>query len=62
VVNLRVSLMPTKRTDVICAACYGFRADYVIVRIDGSETDSGVHRKCAETVQMKFTRKRRVQS
>ena len=57
--NLRVKLMPTRRTDVLCATCNNFRAEYVIVRTDGSETDSGVHGRCADGLQVKFTRKRR---
>ena len=56
--NLRVRLMPTKRSDVLCAMCNNFRAEYVIVRVDGTETDSGVHRKCTADVQVKFTRNR----
>lgn len=59
--NLRIKLMPTKRTDVMCTSCGRFRADLVVVRRDGTETDSGVHKKCAQDVSLKFTRKRRLQ-
>jgi hypothetical protein len=60
-VNLRIRLMKTKRTDVMCAVCQNFHADHVIVRTDGTETDTGVHSRCAEQVKAKFTRKRRSQ-
>jgi hypothetical protein len=60
-VNLRIKLMPTRRTDVLCVSCLNFHADHVLVRRDGTETDSGVHKKCAGEVQLKFTRKRRSQ-
>ena len=59
--NLRVRLVKTKRTDVMCVECQNFHADHVIVRTDGTETDSGVHSKCAEQVHAKFTRKRKSQ-
>jgi len=58
-VNLRIKLVKTSRTDVMCTSCQGFGADHVIVRTDGTETDSGVHKKCADSVAVKFTRKRR---
>lgn len=57
--NLRVRLQPTDRTDVICICCLQFRSDKVIVRGDGTETDTGVHKKCAGEVAAKFTRQRR---
>jgi hypothetical protein len=59
--SLRVRLRRTNRSDVLCATCNNFRAEYVIVRVDGTETDSGVHRGCANDVQLKFTRKRLAQ-
>jgi hypothetical protein len=58
-VNLRIKLVPTRRTDVLCVSCLQFHADHVLVRRDGTETDSGVHKRCAGFVQVKFTRKRR---
>lgn len=57
--NLRIRLVKTRRTDVMCAVCQNFHADHVIVRTDGTETDSGVHSKCAADVKAKFTRKRK---
>ena len=44
--NINVKIVRTKRSDVMCLACTGFRADHVILRTDGSETDMGVHKKC----------------
>ena len=57
--NLRVRLQPTGRTDVMCICCLQFFSDEVIVRTDGTETDTGVHKKCAPEVAAKFTRQRR---
>lgn len=57
--NIRLRLQPTQRTDVMCLACLQFRCEEVIVRADGTETDTGVHRKCASEVAAKFTRQRR---
>jgi hypothetical protein len=56
--NLRIKLSPTRRSDVLCVSCGNFHADHVLVRHDGTETDSGVHKRCAAEVQLKFTRKR----
>ena len=54
--NLRIRLSPVadRRTDVLCIACNRFGADQTI---DGSEY--GLHKKCAPTLQVKFTRQRR---
>lgn len=53
--NLRIAFEKTTRSDVLCIACGRFGADHQAV---GSE-DYGVHKKCAPSVQVKFTRKRR---
>jgi hypothetical protein len=57
--NLRIKLVSTRRSDVLCTACNQFHADHVIVRANGEETDYGVHKRCAGSVQVKFTRRRR---
>jgi hypothetical protein len=48
---MRVSLMTTHRTDVLCVSCGNFGAERVIVRRDDSETDAGVHVKCAQEIE-----------
>lgn len=48
---MRISLTPTRRTDVLCAACGNFGAERVILRLDDSETDMGVHDKCAPEIE-----------
>jgi hypothetical protein len=58
-VNLRVKLVKTERTDVMCVACGHFHAEHVIVLTTGAETDSGVHTRCVGVSAVKFTRKRR---
>ena len=60
--NVRIRLIPTDRTDVICVACFQFIADHVIVRTDGTETDSGIHARCVGDVQLRLTRKRQSQT
>ncbi len=55
--NLKLQLHPTSRTDVLCIACCRYQAQFVAVRIDGSETDSGVHKKCMPEIA---ARQRRV--
>lgn len=56
--NLRLHLQPTTRTDVLCIACCRYQAQLVAVRVDGTETDSGVHKGCAPEIGVKFTRRR----
>ena len=52
--NLKVKLMPTQRTDVLCIGCGNFGATQVVVRTaDASETDVGIHPKCADEVAVR---------
>jgi hypothetical protein len=44
--SLRVALVRTNRTDVLCVACGRFRAEYAIVA-SGESGDFGVHRAAA---------------
>jgi hypothetical protein len=59
--NLKLHIVKTKRTDVICVSCGGFLADHVAVLADGSETDYGVHRSrkrdCVARLHVKRARK-----
>lgn len=57
--NLKIKLSPTMRSDVLCTACGSFHADHVVVRTDGTETDVGVHKRCADDLAVRFTRRRR---
>jgi hypothetical protein len=57
--NLRVKLVKTRRTDVMCVSCGSFHADHVIVLTTGVETDSGIHKKCVDTTAVRFTRKKK---
>ena len=49
--NPSTRLTKTRRTDVTCVACRREEAEYVIVLSNGTETDSGIHQKCAEQVR-----------
>ena len=42
--NLKLHIIKTDRSDVICVGCGRFGADHVAVLADGSETDYGVHK------------------
>lgn len=59
--NLRLHIVKTKRSDVLCVGCGGFQADHVVVLADGSETDYGVHRSrkrdCVSRLHVKRARK-----
>lgn len=57
--NIRLHFEPTDRSDVMCCSCLQFGADHVMVRADGSEADTGIHKKCAAGAAAKFTRQRR---
>ncbi len=57
--NLKIKIVKTKRSDVLCVACGGFQAEHVIVLTTGVETDSGIHGKCVGTAAVKFTRKKK---
>jgi hypothetical protein len=55
--NIKLHLVRTKNTSILCVACGKFGADHVVVLADGSETDYGCHRKCAPMLHVKRTRK-----
>jgi hypothetical protein len=57
--NLRVKIVKTKRSDVLCVSCGSFMAEHVIVLTTGVETDSGIHTKCVGIAAVKFTRKKK---
>jgi hypothetical protein len=57
--SMRVKLVPTKRSDVMCVRCLGFQADHVILLTNGTEADTGVHKKCVDEIAAKFTRNKR---
>ena len=59
--NLKLHIVKTKRSDVVCCGCGRFGADHVVVLADGSETDYGVHRgkklDCVARLHVKRGRK-----
>jgi hypothetical protein len=59
--NIKLHVVKTKRSDVLCLGCNRFGADHVAVLADGSETDYGVHRSkkfaCVARLHVKRTRK-----
>ncbi len=59
--NLRIQIVSSTRTDLMCVYCGGFKSEFGIV-CEGDSDDNalvGVHKKCAKTG--KVQRKRRTQ-
>jgi hypothetical protein len=54
--NVKIHMVRTKRSDVLCIACGGFQADHVVL-VAGADTDYGCHRKCLPRLHVKRTRK-----
>lgn len=57
--HVRISLAPTSDTCLPCVCCGGFRTELVVLRADGSASESGLHKSCVEKIAAKFTRKKR---
>lgn len=55
--NVKLHLVRTNATAVLCIACGRFGADHVAVLADGSETDYGAHKKCTPMMHVKRARK-----
>jgi hypothetical protein len=55
--NIKMHLVRTKNTSVICVVCGRFQADHAAVLADGSEAEYGAHKKCAPMLHVKRTRK-----
>jgi hypothetical protein len=49
--SLRLALAPADGTHLYCIACGGYRTEYAIV--NGGEPQSGIHKKCVESVRVK---------
>lgn len=50
---LRVRLVPTDRTDLICIACFTFKTEYAVQPYDARVTSDpvvGCHKSCIETM------------
>jgi hypothetical protein len=51
--HLRLSLVPTDRSDLVCVACSGFKTDFAIL-IGGEPSEFyGMHKKCISTAHAK---------
>jgi hypothetical protein len=48
---LKVQLVRTTRTDVMCIACGMFRSEFEVC--NGGEAEVGVHRKCIDRVKVR---------
>lgn len=55
--NVKLHMVRTKRSDVLCVGCGSFGAEHVALLADGHETDFGAHRKCAPMLHVKRARK-----
>jgi hypothetical protein len=55
--NVKLHLVRTQATAILCVACGRFGADHVITLADASETEYGVHKRCAPMLHVKRARK-----
>ena len=59
---LRIMVVPTKRTDLLCMRCGRFGSQLAVVfpdRLDDQQAEAGVHKGCVDATRVRFTRKRR---
>lgn len=50
---IRIKLVPTDRTDLICIYCYKYRTDQALEPTNGSEPMVGVHKGCIDAMHHK---------
>ena len=50
--NIRIALVPTDRTDLMCTACGGFRTQYAI-DVPGREPQVGLHLRCIPALRVR---------
>ena len=55
--NVKLHLVKTTNTAILCVACGQFGADHVVVLADGSTGDYGLHKKHAPMLHVKRARK-----
>ncbi len=50
---LRVELVPTDLSHLVCAGCGGYRCEFAFAINNDDEPQAGVHKKCIATVKAK---------
>ena len=50
--NIRIALVPTTRTDLMCCACGSFRTQYA-VDVPGQEPQVGLHQRCMPALRVR---------
>ena len=57
--TIRVRLVPTERSDLVCLACGMFRTQYAVLSQASGGAQVGCHAGCIAYVAVRFTRQKK---